>query len=106
MFMLPARDAPFLAGGTAALEGTALAGVGPVAAQNEPVFLCREAVGETLTGRTDVEILVSHVAEVLLAETPLGLGVRGHRLGQCHRDPGLVTRKDLLAVEVAAIGHG
>ena len=39
MLMLPARDPALLAGGAAVLDGAALAGVGPVAAQDQPVFL-------------------------------------------------------------------
>ncbi len=66
MLMLPTRNPPLLAGGAAALEGAALAGIGPVAAQEQPVFLAREAVGETFTGRTDIEIPVGHVAACLL----------------------------------------
>src|SRR5690242_17363515 len=80
MLMLPARDPSLLAGGAAVLDGAALAGVGPVAAQDPPVFLVRVAVGKSFTSRTDVDILVSHVTEVLLAEAPIGLGVRGHWL--------------------------
>ena len=45
------------------------------------MFFVGVAVGETFTCRTDVEILTGHVAEVLLAEAPIGLGVRGHGFG-------------------------
>ena len=55
------------------LDGAARAGIGPVAAQDQPVFFVRVAVGETFTCRTDVEIITGHVAEVLLAEAPIGL---------------------------------
>ena len=34
------------------LDGAALAGVGPVAAQDQSVFLGRVVIGELLTGRT------------------------------------------------------
>src|SRR6266404_6094684 len=85
MLMLPARDPSLFAGGAAVLDGAALAGVGPVAAQDQPVFFIGVAVGETFTCRTDVEILTGHVAEVLLAEAPIGLGVRSHRLWQGDR---------------------
>src|SRR6201981_1584868 len=54
MLMLPARDPSFLAGGAAVLDGAALAGIGPVAAQNQPVFLVRVVIGETFTSRADV----------------------------------------------------
>src|SRR6185437_9565185 len=49
MLMLPARDPSFLAGGAAVLDGAALAGIGPVAAQDQPVFLVRVVIGECFT---------------------------------------------------------
>jgi hypothetical protein len=70
MLMLPARDPSLLAGGTAVLDGAALAGVGPVAAQDQPVFLVRLVVGESFISRTDIDILVSHVAESCLPKRP------------------------------------
>src|SRR5262245_28365109 len=73
MLMLPARDQSLLSGGAAVLDGAALAGVGPVAAQDQPVFLVRVVVGESFTSRTDVDVLVSHQAEVLLAKAAIGL---------------------------------
>src|SRR5262249_6347879 len=72
MLMLPARDPSLLAGGAAVLDGAALAGVGPVA-QDQPIFLVRVAVGESFTSRADVDVLVSRVAEVLLAKRPSAL---------------------------------
>src|SRR6201982_2539578 len=44
MLMLPARDPSLLAGGASVLDGAALAGVGPVAAQDQPVFLVRVVI--------------------------------------------------------------
>src|ERR1700730_6040615 len=105
MLMLPTRDPSLLAGGAAMLDEAALASVGPVTMQDQPMFLVREVVGEPFTGRTDVDILLSHVAEVLLAEAPVGLGVRGHWLWQRDRDARLLARQDLRAVEVASIGN-
>src|ERR1700758_3248032 len=75
MLMLPAGDPSLLAGGTAVLDGAVLAGIGPVAAQDQPVFLVRVVGGEPFPSRADVDVLVSHIAEVLLAKAPLGLGV-------------------------------
>ena len=37
------------------LDDAALAGVGPVAVQDQPIFLVRIVVGESFTGRTDVD---------------------------------------------------
>jgi hypothetical protein len=62
-------------------------------------------VGESFTSRTDVDILVSHVAEVLLAEASIGLGVRGHWLWQRDCNARLLARQDLRAVEVALVGN-
>src|ERR1700757_602578 len=45
MLLLPARDPSLLAGGAAVLEGAALADVGPVAAQDQPVRIRRSCPG-------------------------------------------------------------
>jgi len=42
LLMLPTRDPSLFAGGAAVLDEAALAGVGPVAMLNQPVFLVRE----------------------------------------------------------------
>src|SRR5262249_57150822 len=73
VLMLPSRDPSLVAGGAALLDGAALTGVGPVAAQDHSIFLVRVAIGEPFTGRTDVNVLLSHVAKVLLAEAPFRL---------------------------------
>ena len=73
VLMFPSGDPSFLAGGASGLDCTALADVGPVAAQHQTVFLGRAVVGELLAGRTNVNVLVSHIAEVLLAEASFGL---------------------------------
>ena len=73
MLMVPSGDQSFLAGGAAMLDGATLTGGGPVAAQDQAFVLSREGVGEPLAGRTNVNILRRHVAEVLLAEAPLRL---------------------------------
>src|ERR1700719_2946576 len=104
MLMLSSRDPSLLAGGAAVFDGAARAGIGPIAAQHQPVFFVGVAVGETFTCRTDVEILTGHVAEVLLAEAPIGLGVRSHRLWQSDCNAGFLARQDLRAVEVASTG--
>ena len=66
--MLPSRDPSLLAGGAAVLDGAALAGVGPVAVQDQSIFLVRVVVGQPFTGRTDVNVLLGDIAKVLLAE--------------------------------------
>src|SRR6187455_222327 len=52
VLMLPSGDPTLLAGGAAVLDGAALAGVGPVAAQDQSIFLVRVMVGEPFTGLT------------------------------------------------------
>ncbi len=49
--MLPAGDPALLARGATVLDGAVLAGVGPVAALDEPLFLDRKTIDQTLTGR-------------------------------------------------------
>ena len=71
--VLPPGDQSFLAGGAAMLDSATLTGVGPVATQDQASVLGREGVGEPLAGRTNVNILHCHVAEVLLAEAPCRL---------------------------------
>ena len=73
VLMFPSRDTSFLGGSATMLDGAALAGVGPVAAQDQSVFLGRVVIGELLTGGTNVNVLLSHVAEVLLTEAPFRL---------------------------------
>jgi hypothetical protein len=57
-------------------------------------------VGEPLSSRTDVNVLLRHVAKVLLAEA---LWVRGHRLWQRDHDACFVALQDFFAAEVAAV---
>ncbi len=44
MLMLPSGDPPLFAGGAVVLNGAALAGIGPIAAQDQRVFLGRVMV--------------------------------------------------------------
>lgn len=80
--------------------------VRPVAPQNLAALLIRVAIGQPLAGRTPIDILLGDVDEVLLAKAAIRFGTRRQRLRQRHRDASLVTREDLQAVEVAAIGDG
>src|SRR5258705_13823231 len=59
--------------------------VGPVAVQDQSIFLVREVVGELLTGRTNVSVLLSHVAEILLAEEAIRHRIRCLRILQRER---------------------
>ena len=52
IFMLPSGDPPLLGGGADMLDGAALAGVGPVAAQDQSIFFVRVVIGEPFAGRT------------------------------------------------------
>ena len=105
MLVLPAGDPPFLAGGACVLDGAALARGGPVAAQAQALLLVRVAVGQTLAGRTDVDIVVGQIAEVFLSEAAPRPGRRGLRFGERERDVRPVAFKDLVPVEVAPIGR-
>ena len=73
VLMLPSGDASLLCGGAGILDGATLADIGPVAAQDQSVFLGCGMVAEPFTGGTNVNVLISHVAEVLLAEAPFRL---------------------------------
>src|SRR4029453_15109582 len=106
VLMFPSRDPSLLCGGAAVLDGAASTGVGPVTAQDQSVLLVSVVVGELLSGRTNVSVLLSHVTEILFAEAPFRLCVRGHWLWQRDRDACFLARQDLLAAEVAAVGDG
>ena len=73
VLVLPSGDPSFLAAGAGLLDGAVLTGIGPVAAQDQSMFFVGVVVGERFAGRTDVNVVPSHVAEVLLAETPFGI---------------------------------
>ena len=106
MLVLPSRDQSLLGSGTAMLDGATLTSVSPVATQNQTFIFGREGIGESFASRTDVNIFIGYVAEVLLAEAPFRLGVRGHRFWQRDCDARLLACQDLLTAEVAAIGDG
>src|SRR5712692_7257859 len=106
VLVLPPRDAALWSLRALSLQRAGAARVGPVAAQDQSIFLVREVVGELLTGRTNVNVLRSHVAEILLAEAAFRLRVRCLRFWQRDRDAGLFACEDLLAFEVAAIDEG
>ena len=71
----PPRDATLRSLRAQSLQRAGAARVGPVAAQDQSIFLVREVVGELLTGRTNVNVLLSHVAEILLAEAAAGVPI-------------------------------
>src|SRR5476651_685448 len=73
VLVLPPLDAALRALRALSLQHAGVARVGPVVAQDQSNFLVREVVDELLTGRTDVNVLLSHIAEIRLAEAPLRL---------------------------------
>ncbi len=73
VFVFPAGDPALLARGATVLDGAALAGVGPVAAQDQPVLLVREVVDQALAGRADIDIVRGQIAKILLSKPALGL---------------------------------
>src|SRR5258707_7669484 len=67
-----------------------MTGGGPVATQDHAFVLGCKGIGELLACRTKVNVLISHIAEVLLTEASFRLCVRGHRLWQRNRDASLL----------------
>ena len=61
--------------------------------------------GEPFTGRTNVDILLGHIAKVLLDKATFGFCPRGHRFGQSNRDARLIARQNLGAVEIPAVSY-
>src|SRR5208283_5565621 len=80
MLVLPAGDAPLRARRALRLDRAGAADAAPIAAQDQPMFLVRVAIGQAFAGRADVSVVLGHIAKVLLAEAPFGLCSRGHRL--------------------------
>src|ERR1035441_991952 len=106
ILVLPPLDATLRSLRALSLQRAGAARVGPVVVQDQSIFLVREVVGELLTGRTNVDVLLSHVAEILLAEAAFRLRLRSLGFWQRDRDASLIACEDLLAFEVAAIGEG
>src|SRR6516162_4721122 len=69
VLMLPPSDQPLLGRGAAMLDGATLTGVGPVTAQNQSAFFCREGISKRFSSGTNVNVLLFDIAEVLLAES-------------------------------------
>ncbi len=66
VLMLPSLDPSLVALGAVVLDGTVPASLGRVAVHDQAFFLARVGVGKPFTGRTNVNILLGDVAEVLL----------------------------------------
>ena len=101
ILVLPPLDATLRSLRALSLQRASAARVGPVVVQDQSIFLVREVVGELLTGRTNVDVLLSHVAEILLAEAAFRLRLRCLGFWQRDRDASLIACEDLLAFEVA-----
>jgi len=82
VFVLPARNPALLARGASILDGARLASITPIAALDEPLFLARETVEQTLPSRADIDAVGGQIAKVGFDETALDLVARGLRLGQ------------------------
>jgi len=76
VLMLPTFDAPFLAGGTARFDLTAVAAIGPVGVEHQALFDRREAPRQPFASRAPVGVGQRIVLEVPLAPTPIRLGAR------------------------------
>ena len=68
VLMFPSLDPSFVSLSATVLDGTVPAGLGRVAVHDEALFLAGVEVGEPFAGRTNINILLGDVAEVLLAE--------------------------------------
>ena len=104
--MFPSRDATLRSFRALSLERACPARVGPITVECLTFFLSCIIILQFLTGRAAIDILRRQIDEVLLAEAAFRLRARRHRLGERHRDAGLLAGQDLLTVEVAAIGDG
>src|SRR6516164_4224992 len=81
MLMLPARDAALLGWRTLALDRAGLASRRrPVTAQRHPMLDVGVTIGQQLTGRATIDVLIRQIGEVLFAEPALRLGARARRL--------------------------
>src|SRR5262245_27168150 len=89
ILVLPPLDATLRSLRALSLQRASAARVGPVVVQDQSIFLVREVVGELLTGRTNVDVLLSHVAEILLAEAAFRLRLRCLGFWQRDRDASL-----------------
>ena len=106
LLVLPAGDPPLWAFRACRLERTGSARICPIPAHVLAVFHGCHSIGELLPGRAAINILISQINKILLAETAFRFGTGCHRLRQRHGDAGVLARLDLLAVEVTAIGDG
>src|SRR3974390_1314128 len=73
VLMLPSGDQSLLGCCAAMLDGAALTGLGPVTAQNQSAVFSREGVRKRLSSGTNINVLLSDIAEVLLAKSPFRL---------------------------------
>src|SRR5229473_5358893 len=95
VFVLPPLDATLRSLRALSLQRAGAARAGPVVVQDQSIFLVREVVGELLTGRTNVDVLLSHVAKILLAEATFRLRLRCLGFWQRDRDAGRFACEDL-----------
>src|SRR6516162_9103729 len=70
------------------------------------MLLIGVVVGKLLAGRTNINVLLSHIAEVLFAKATSRLNAGGHRLRERYYDAGLVAGEYFRSAVVAAIGNG
>src|SRR5664279_2719854 len=72
--VLPTRDPAFLARRAFVLQRARLTDARPIVAQVLATLFVGKAIGEPLAGGTTIDIVLGDIDEVLLAETPCGLG--------------------------------
>ena len=102
--MLPARNAPVLAGRALRFDRALRARGRPILVQGHAVLNRGKAPDGTLSGRTLIFIVSGDVVKVPLIEQSMRFVVRGLRFWDHSRDSSLIALQDLLAVEVTAVG--
>jgi hypothetical protein len=76
------------------LDGTVPAGVGHVPVDDQAFVLARVGVGEPFAGRSDVNILLGHITEVLSAEAAaVSMSLVGSRQREQHQRKLLLIRR-------------
>ena len=91
-FMLPSGNHALLAGGARCLQGAVGAGLRRISSEVEAIALSLvRDERQCLAGRADVDVVIADLAKVRLAELPIDLHARCHRLGQRDGDVSLAA---------------
>src|SRR5712691_6333497 len=91
LLMFPSRDAALRSFRAMSLERTGPARVRPITVEFLTFFFVGIIILQFLTGRAAIGVLRRQIDEVLLAEAAFRFRPRRHRLGERHRDAGLLA---------------